>query len=123
MAATLPSQAHAGAAGEAPDLGQLEGQDVSLVGPSSCIVKGFIPSSRRYLPTYLPLKRMGSSRRQGLCSHLAHRWATSDSAPRSEAVGIPEAAGLRSQHADKWATSESAPRSEAVEIPEAAGVT
>ena len=32
-----------------------EGQDVPLVRPSSCIVKGSIPSSRRYLPTYLPL--------------------------------------------------------------------
>ena len=53
VAATMPSQAHAGAAQEAPDIGQWEGQDVSLVGPSSCIVKGGIPSSRRYLPTYL----------------------------------------------------------------------
>ena len=53
VAATLPSQAHAGAAQEAPDIGQWEGQDVPLVRPSSCIVKGGIPSSRRYLPTYL----------------------------------------------------------------------
>ena len=30
------------------------------------------------------LKRWGPPRRQGLCSHLAHLWATSDSAPRSE---------------------------------------
>ena len=29
------------------------------------------------------------TRRQGLCSHLAHKWATSDSAPRSEAEGSP----------------------------------
>ena len=54
VAATMPSQAHAGAAQEAPDIGQWEGQDVPLVRPSSCIVKGGIPSSRRYLPTYLP---------------------------------------------------------------------
>ena len=27
-------------------------------------------------------------------SHLAHLWATSDSAPRSEAVGTPQAAGV-----------------------------
>ena len=54
MAATMPSQAHAGAAQEAPNIGQWEGQDVPLVRPSSCIVKGGIPSSRRYLPTYLP---------------------------------------------------------------------
>ena len=53
VSATMPSQAHAGAAQEAPDIGQWEGQDVPLVRPSSCIVKGGIPSSRRYLPTYL----------------------------------------------------------------------
>ena len=53
VAATMPSQAHAGAAQEAPDIGQWEGQDVPLVRPSSCNVKGGIPSSRRYLPTYL----------------------------------------------------------------------
>ena len=52
----LPStEAPAGAAKEAPDLGQGEGQDVHLVRPSSCIVKGGILSSRRYLPTYLRL--------------------------------------------------------------------
>ena len=54
VAATMPSIAHAGAAQEAPDIGQWEGQDVPLVRPSSCNVKGGIPSSRRYLPTYLP---------------------------------------------------------------------
>ena len=53
VAATMPSQAHAGAAQEAPDIGQWEGQDVPLVRPSSCNVKEGIPSSRRYLPTYL----------------------------------------------------------------------
>ena len=53
VAATMPSQAHAGAAQEAPDIGQWEGQDVPLVRPSSCFVKGGIPSSQRYLPTYL----------------------------------------------------------------------
>ena len=47
----MPSQAHPGAAQEAPDIGQWEGQDVPLVRPSSCNVKGGIPSSRRYLPT------------------------------------------------------------------------
>ena len=45
VAATMPSQAHAGAAQEAPNIGQWEGQDVPLVRPSSCIVKGGIPSS------------------------------------------------------------------------------
>ena len=53
VAATMPSQVPAGAAQEAPDIGQWEGQDVPLVRPSSCSVKGGIPSSRRYLPTYL----------------------------------------------------------------------
>ena len=53
VAATMPSQADAGAAQEAPDIGQWEGQDVPLVRPSSCNVKGGISSSRRYLPTYL----------------------------------------------------------------------
>ena len=54
VAATMPSQAHAGAAQEAPNIGQWEGQDIPLVRPSSCIIEGSIPSSRRYLPTYLP---------------------------------------------------------------------
>ena len=53
VAATRPSQAPAGAASEAPDIGQWEGQDVPLVKTSSCIVKGGILSSGRYLPTYL----------------------------------------------------------------------
>ena len=52
VAATMRSQAHAGAAQEAPNIGQSEGQDVPLVRPSSCTVKGGIPSSRRYLPTF-----------------------------------------------------------------------
>ena len=51
VAATMPSQAHAGAAQEAPDIGQWEGQDVPLVKPSSCNIKGGISSSQRYLPT------------------------------------------------------------------------
>ena len=62
VAATMPSQAHAGAAQEAPDIGQWEGQVVPLVRPSSCNVKGGIPSSQRYLPTYLPACR---GRRRG----------------------------------------------------------
>ena len=40
------------------------------------------------------LKRWGPPKGQGLCSHLAHLWATSDSAPRSEAVGTPQTAGV-----------------------------
>ena len=57
VAATMPSDTHAGAAQEAPDIGQWEGQDVPLVRPSCCNVKGGIPSSRRYLPTYLLLPK------------------------------------------------------------------
>ena len=34
-------------------------------------------------------KRWGPPRRQGLCSHLAHLWATSESTPWSEAVWTP----------------------------------
>ena len=45
-----------------------------------------------FLLRFPALKRWGPPRLQGLCSHLAHLGATSDSAPRSEAVGIPEAA-------------------------------
>ena len=40
------------------------------------------------------LKRWGSPRRQGLRSQLAHKCATSDFAPRSEAEGIPKTAGV-----------------------------
>ena len=53
VAATLPSQSPAGAAKGAPELGHWEVQDVTLVRPSSCIVKEGIQSSQRYLPTYL----------------------------------------------------------------------
>ena len=52
VAATMPSEAHAGAAQEAPDIGRWDEQDVPSMRPPSCIVKGGIPSSRRYLPTY-----------------------------------------------------------------------
>ena len=67
VAATMPSQAQAGAAQEAPNIGQWEGQDVPLVRPSSCTVKGGIPSSRRYLPTYLPPCRRPPGTRIATC--------------------------------------------------------
>ena len=75
-------------------------------------------------PLILPpvLKRWGPPRRQGLCSHLADLWATSDSALRSEAVGTPQAQGLCSHLAHFWATSYSAARSEAAGTPQAAWV-
>ena len=69
LAATMPSHAHAGAAQEAPDIGQWEGQDVPLVRPSSCNVKGGIPSSQRYLPTYLAT-RGTQGRVQISCRHI-----------------------------------------------------
>ena len=40
------------------------------------------------------LKCWGPPGRQGLCSHLAHLWATSNLVPRSEALGTPQAAGV-----------------------------
>ena len=60
--------------------------------------------------------------RRGLCSHLAHLWATFDSAPCFEAVRTPRRHGLCSHLTHLGATSDSAPRSEAVGTPQAAGV-
>ena len=76
VAATMPSQAHAGAAQEAPDIGQWEGQDVPLVRPSSCNVKGGIPSSRRYLPTYLgrACPDLAPPPRAAIAEFLAQNW-------------------------------------------------
>ena len=51
VAATMPSLAHAGAAQEAPDIGEWEGQDVPLVRRSSCLSK---EASRAPEDTYLP---------------------------------------------------------------------
>ena len=58
VAPTMPCQAHAGAAQEALDMGQWEGQDVPLVRPSSCIVKG---GTRAPEDTYLPGFSLGGS--------------------------------------------------------------
>ena len=73
------------------------------------------------------LMRWGSPRRQGLSSHLAHLWATSDLVPRSPRdgrgsghLGLPETAGVKFAHL--WATSDFFPRSDAVGLPETAGV-
>ena len=49
--------------------------------------KGYVatlPTSGPLLILPPALKRRGSPRRQGLCSQLAHLWATSDFVPRSE---------------------------------------
>ena len=40
------------------------------------------------------LKRLGPPMLHWLCSHVAHLWATSDSVPRSKAVGTPQAVGV-----------------------------
>ena len=48
-----------------------------------------LPTSGPLLILSPALKRRGSPRRQGSRSHLAHKWAASDSAPRSEVEGIP----------------------------------
>ena len=53
-----------------------------------------VPTSGPLLILPAALKRWGSPIRQGLRSHLAHKWATSDFAPRCEAEGIPETAGV-----------------------------
>ena len=87
------------------------------------------------------LRRCRSPRRQGLCSHLAHKWATSDPPGGRGCVatlpifgpllilppvvtrrGSPRRQGLYSHLAHLWASSYSAPRYEASGIPEAAGV-
>ena len=89
VAATMPSAAHAGAAQEAPDIGQWEGQDVPLVRPSSCNSKeASLAPEDTYLPTWL----FGLQSRQGYadyatfwkddippapCSHCEHRHNTS----------------------------------------------
>ena len=91
VAATMSSQAHAGAAQEAPDIGQWEGQDVPLVRPSSCNVKGGIPSSRRCLPTYLPGQAVGggSGPQQG---HGAHRASAFPGGAARSGAGCPAGA-------------------------------
>ena len=38
------------------------------------------------------LKQWGPPRQEGIRNHLAQLWATSNSAPRCEAVGTPHAA-------------------------------
>ena len=80
VAATMPSQAHAGAAQEAPDIGQWEGQDVPLVRPSSCNVKGGIPSSRRYLPTYLKVMLSSEATQSQVLSSLVQPIGTTNTA-------------------------------------------
>ena len=62
-------------------------------------------------PLMLPsaLKRRGTPLRKELCSHLAHLWATSDCAPRSEVVRTPTRQRLCSHLDHLWATSDAAP--------------
>ena len=79
VAATMPSQAHAGAAQEAPNIGQWEGRDVPLVRPSSCTVKGGIPSSRRYLLTQIRYASLLAT--MWLIERLGNRQASRAQAP------------------------------------------
>ena len=88
VAATMPSQAHAGAAQEAPNIGQWEGQDVPMVRPPSCTVKGRIPSSRRYLPTYLyPIHKIHDIRTPHGIHHVS---AIQKAKPRAKLAGKPK---------------------------------
>ena len=75
------------------------------------------PSGRDYVATLptcgslviLPpaVQQWGSPKRQGLCSHLAHLWATSDSLPPAlKRWGPPGRQGLCSHLAHLWATSD-----------------
>ena len=75
-------------------------------------------------PPILPpaLKPSGCPRRQGLCSHLAHSWATCDSAPLTEAWASPRWQGLCSHLAHLCATSNVVPRSKVVGIPQWQGL-
>ena len=69
------------------------GEDITW--PDQVAPQGRMASSTRTIkPQTSNLKRWRSPRRRRLCSHLAYMWATSASTPRSEAVGIPEAAGV-----------------------------
>ena len=69
------------------------------------------------------LKHWGTPRRQGLCSHPAHLWATSDFVPRSETLGTPQAVRVMWPPGPlwAWATSDFVPCSKAWGTPKAAG--
>ena len=43
---------------------------------------------------YPAMERWRPPIQQGLCYHRVHLWASSDSVPRSESLGTPEAAGV-----------------------------
>ena len=110
-----------------------------------------LPTSGPLLILPPPLKLWVPPRREGLCSHLAHLWATSDSFPGYAAVGtslgdkgyvgtlptfgpppilpparkrwgLPRPQGLCRHLAHLWATSDSASPSEAMGTPQAGGV-
>ena len=62
------------------------------------------------------LKRWGPPRRRGSCNYLAHLWASSDSAPCSQAVGTHQAAkdGLRERSTQRRHASAPADRGSAI---------
>ena len=88
VAVTLPSQAPAGAAQGAPEIGHWEGQDAPLVRPFSCLVKGGIPSSRRYLSTYLKVVANSSARSLPTC-WLPKQFGTNAECPPSPGPHTP----------------------------------
>ena len=68
------------------------------------------------------LKVWGPPRRQGLCYHRAHLWATSDSVTALKRWGPLILQGLCYHRAHLWATSDSVHRSEVLGTPHIAGV-
>ena len=60
--------------------------------PNGMVYLATLPTDGPLLILPRALKRWGPPQQQGLCSHLAHLWATSDFAPRSKAVVTPQAA-------------------------------
>ena len=96
----------------------------AAVGTPQC-VRGYAatwPTCGPLLILPSALKWLGPPMQQGLCSHVAHFWATSDPSRRSEEVGLPRRQGVSSRLAHLWATSDSAPCSETVGKPQAAAV-
>ena len=54
--------------------------------------RGYVATRPTCGPPLILPPLLGHLRRQGLCCQLAHLWATSDCASRSEAVETPQAA-------------------------------
>ena len=76
-----------------------------------------LATCRRLLILPAALKRRGSPRRQGFCSHVAQLWASSHFAPALKRWGPPRWQGLCSHLAQLWAGFDFVPRFEAVGTP------